>query len=283
MRKSIIKFLTCPVCRSNFVVVIHKETKEKILEGELKCQRCDREFYIKNEIAYFTPCIKKQFEKDARKLRKVTTKQEIPKKWRCYFSRQELVALKKEWQWMLSSIKKNKKAIHLDFATGTGRFLRNIVSKTKGEIVALDNGCGTCQELQYFLKRIKKYSRVSIVCADARSMPFKNSAFDNVSSWHGLDESKMIQAIKEAKRVLKKEGYFVASGVHYLKGSKSFLRAQKHHINFLTKEIAVKALKKIGFRNIQHKVFFEGQWNEKESYLPIFNDFYSVYGIRAKK
>jgi SAM-dependent methyltransferase len=253
-----------------------------VIEGELKCKKCGRKFYIRDGIVCFASCNKKQFERDARKLRKTTIEQEIPKKWMRFFSKPELAALKKEWNFLLSVVKKNKSAIHLDFATGTGRFLRNIIPKTKGEIVALDNGFGTCQELQYFLKKIKKYNKVSIICADARKMPFRNEVFNSVSSWHGLDEPKMEDAVKELKRVLKKEGYFAASGIHYQRGSKSFLRAKKHGIGFLTKEMTMQTLRTADFRKIEYKVFYKGCWNEKGDYLPVFNDLYSTYAIKVK-
>lgn len=282
MQISIINHLACPVCHGDFLLLIHQKTKERVIEGKLKCKRCHKSFYIKNDIALFIPSGEKQ-TKGLKKLRRITLKQEIPKTWLKHFSKKELAALYKERNWILSSIKKGKNTIHLDFATGTGRFLRNIVSRTKGEIVAFDNGYGTCLELQYFLKKTRKYNRVSIVCADARKMPFKNGVFNSVSTWHGLDEPKMEKAIKEAKRVLKKGGYFAVSGVHYQKESKSFSRAKKHGIRFLTKEIIMKTLRNIGFRKIEHRTFFEGRWNEKGDYLPIFNDFYSTYAVRAKK
>lgn len=182
MRLNILNHLICLSCQGSFLFSIQKKTKERIIECELECKKCGRKFYIKNEIAYFVPCSEKLFKRDAWQLRKITVEQEISKKWLRHFSKPELAALKKEWGFLLLVVKKNKSAVHLDFATGTGRFLRNIVQKTKGEIIALDNGYGTCQELQYFLKKIKKYSRVSIVCADAREMPFKNEVFDSVTS-----------------------------------------------------------------------------------------------------
>ncbi|MEM4204190.1 MAG: methyltransferase domain-containing protein [Candidatus Methanomethylicaceae archaeon] len=282
MKTSIIKYLACPVCHSDFLLLIHQKTKERVIEGKLKCKRCHKSFYIKNAIALFIPSGEKQ-TKNLKKLRRITLKQEIPKTWLKHFSKKEFAALYKEWGWILSSIKKGKNTIHLDFATGTGRFLRNIASKTKGEIVALEYNYPTCLELQYFLKRIKKHNRVSIVCADARKMPLKNGVFNSVSTWHGLDEPKMEKAIKEAKRVLKDGGYLVASGIHYQKESKSFSRAKKHGIRFLTKEMIMKTLRDIGFSKIEHRTFFEGRWNEKGDYLPIFNDFYSTYAVRAKK
>jgi len=199
-----------------------------------------------------------------------------------FYSKLEIKALKKEWAWMLSVIKKNKNAIHLDFATGTGRFLRNVVPKTKGEIIALDNGYGTCQELQYFLKKIKQYSQVSIVCADAREMPFRDEAFNSVSSWHGLDGPKMKNAIKEAKRTLKSGGYLAIAGDHYQKEAKSFLVAKKHGINLITKEEVIGIFRKSRFNKIEQKIFFEGCTDKNDFPLPA-GDFYSMYAVRARK
>jgi len=244
---------------------------------------CNKKFLIKDGIACFISSYKKPTRTKGRNLRKITLNQEIPKKWMNFFSKEEFTALKKEWQWILSLIEKNKEVIHLDFTTGTGRFLRNIVSTVKGEIVALERDYPTCLELQYFLKKINRYGRTSIVCADVRNMPFKNEIFDSISSWHGLDEPKMNKALKEVRRVLKKGGYFVASGLHYRNGSKSFLRAKKHNISFLTKEMVVSALKTSGFRNVEHKIFFEGQWNEKGDYLPVLNDWYISYTVRCQR
>lgn len=282
MRMTILNHLACPICLGDFLISTRKRTKERIIEGELKCKKCYRRFSIKNGIAYFIPKPRKQ-ALDVKKARKITIEQEIPKTWIERFSKKELTALHKEWNWMLSAIKKGENTIHLDFATGTGRFLRNIVSKTKGEIIALDFGYSTCQELVYFLKRIKKYKRVSIICADARKMPFKDDVFDSISSWHGLDEPEMEEAIEETKRILKTGGYFTASGIHYPKGSKSFLRAKKHGIRFITKEAIMLSMKKVNFRKVKHKIFFKGQWSEKGDYLPIFNDLYSIYGVIAEK
>lgn len=283
MEINIINHFECPVCHGNLTPLIRRKTKERILEGELRCKKCSKKFYIKDSIACFVSPLKKLTIKNIQKLRKITIEQEIPETWKRLFSRQEIVALKKEWGWMLSVIKKKKSALHLDFATGTGRFFRNVISKTKGEIIVLERDYPTCLELQYFLKKIKKYNRVSIVCADARKMPFKDGVFDSITSWHGLDEPKMRKTIKETRRILKKGAYFTTSGVHYQRGSKSFSIAKKHNIQFITKEAIARALKETGFRKIEYKTFFQGKWNEKESYLPVFGDFYSTYVIKVKK
>lgn len=283
MRISISNYFVCPICHIKPSLLIHKKTTERIIEGELRCEKCGRKFYIRNEILCFASCNKKQFERDIQKLRKTTIKQEIPKKWMQLYSKKEKGALKKEWQWMLRAIEKSKNAIHLDFATGTGRFLREIVSKTKGEIVAIDNGYGACQELQYFLKKIRKYSRVSIICVDARQMPFKDETFNSISSWYGIEELKMENSVKESKRVLKKGGIFMTSATHYPIKSKSFLLAKKHGIRLITKEELFKIFKKNFFCQIEQKIFFKGYGGKKDFPIPVTGDFYLMYAIKAKK
>lgn len=291
MRKNIARFLTCPICHSSLVVLAHKSIKDRIIKGELLCKQCEKRFDIKNEISCFVSIRKptaKATSQENQGVAQVSLGNKIfsevlPKEWKQLFSKKEFSALQKEWNWMLSVIKRGSDSIHLDFATGTGMFLRKLVFKIKGDVVALEHDYSTCRNLQYFLKRIGKHSKVSIVCADARNMPFGDGVFDSISSWHGLDESRMEEAIKEANRVLKIGGYFVASGIHYLQGSRSFQRAQKHHINFLTKEKIIRALREAGFRNIEHKVFFKGRWLEKGDYLPVFNDQYISYAIRGQK
>ena len=75
----------------------------------------------------------------------------------------------------------------------------------------------------------------------------------------------------------------MASGVHYLKGSKSSLLAKKHDIRFITKQAIMQTLRKVRFQRVKYQTFFHGKWNEKGSYLPVFGDFYSTYAIKVKK
>jgi uncharacterized protein YbaR (Trm112 family)/ubiquinone/menaquinone biosynthesis C-methylase UbiE len=280
---AVLNLLACPVCHTTLVLRKQKRIGVRIISGNLYCDTCGKTFPIKNGIVCFTASHEKLERKKLKQLRQTTILQELTNRWQHLYSPRELRALKKEWNWMLTTICKEKNTIHLDFATGTGRFLRFISSYTNGELVALEHDYATCTELLYFLKKIKKYDHISIVCADACAMPFVNNAFNSVSSWHGLDEPFIQGAIQESQRVLKKHGYFIGSGIHYQKKLKSFILAKKTSILFTTKESILRFLKTAKFYSVVHKIFFVGQWNEKEDYLPIYGDFYSVYGIKAKK
>lgn len=80
MRTNILSHLVYPKCQTEFLFSVIKKTKERIVEGELKCKKCGTRFYIKDEVAYFVPCGKKQFEKDVQGSRKITIEQERYKK-----------------------------------------------------------------------------------------------------------------------------------------------------------------------------------------------------------
>lgn len=283
MRKKIISFLACPKCQGSLELEEKKETKERVMEGKLWCDRCSVSFFIKNGVGYFLPSKAKSMKQSSEMVEKLFMRQEVQETWKRLFSKEELSSLEKEWRWMLSDIKKTSGSAHIDFATGTGRFLRSVISETKGEIVTLDLDYSTCVGLQNFLKKIKKYKRVSIICTDARLMPFRKNVFDNASSWHGLDEPHIGSAIRETRRVLKRDGVFVVSGTEYKKKSKSFIRAKKEKIDFLSKIEAERIFKNVGFRNVISREFFKGRWDERGSYLPIYGEEYMTYVVQARK
>ncbi len=83
-------------------------------------------------------------------------------------------------------------------------------------------------------------------------MPLAGDSIDSISTWSGLDEPKVIKAIDEAKRVLKKD------------------KSQQY-------------FKKLGFRDIDYKIFFEGKWTSGKDFLPIKGDYYASYAVTGKK
>src|SRR3990167_4389823 len=109
MKINILNYLACPTCHGALVCLVNKKSEERMLSGELKCRTCNKKFYVKNSIACFVSACKKPTKKVIQKLRKTTVEQEIPKKWMRLYSRQEIGALKKEWDWMLSIIKKGER------------------------------------------------------------------------------------------------------------------------------------------------------------------------------
>lgn len=284
MRLKVIKILQCPKCGSELSIIkIERLLRDRMVEGDLLCPYCKNKFPVVNEIICFVPRELKKTQNDIEKEKKKIFKRDFDDTWKEGFSKEELKALKSEWNWMIERLNIKESKIHLDWATGTGRFLRNITKIGEGEKIALDKGYGDCLGLKELLKKLHRYKLVSIICADARKLPFKDNSVDTISSWHGLDERKMEDAIRESKRILKRNGKIALTGIFYKEKSKSFQRAIKWKINFAKEGFIFRLFKKLGFKNIEYRVFFEGVWKEKNSYLPVYGDWYAVYGIYGEK
>jgi len=284
MKQNIISILRCPKCGGPLSLEITKKFRDRIHAGKLNCKNCGAVFAIIDDLVCFkTPSSKDKNKKKIKKMEECFLKQELKGKWLKYYTKQEKLSLKDEWAWMIDNLNIKKSKIHLDWATGTGRFLRNILSKTKGQIVILDTDYPSCVGLSMFLKKLGKYSHVTIIFGDARNMPFLSDSIGSVSSWHGLDEPKINKSINESKRVLKKNGLFSTAGMFYENDSRSLKIAKKWKIEFVKKDKAYKYFKKIGFRNIKYKTFFKGKWLERKSFLPCPMDYYTTYGIAGRK
>lgn len=284
MKQKLLSIIACPKCKSPISLLEGKKLKDRIQNGKLSCNKCNASFEIIDEIACFRSITKKdRTEKQIRKIQDLFILQEVEKKWLKHFTKQELLSLKNEWDWMIDAFNIEKSKIHLDWATGTGRFLRNILNVVKGETIVLEVDYPTCVGLKTLLKKINKYSKVTIICGDARSMPLVSSSVDSVSSWHGLDEPKISKAINESKRILKPNKTLSMVGLFYESGSKSLSLAKKHRIEFAEENKIRQYFRKLRFKNTRYKIFFQGKWLDRHSFLPRFGDHYASYAISGKK
>lgn len=284
MKQKLISIIVCPKCNSSLVLQVSNMTRDRIHNGKLLCKKCNSIFKIIDDIICFNPITQKDKNKaKSRKMRDIFLEQEFKKDWINRFSKEEFATVKNEWKWIISNLNLKKSKVHLDWATGTGRFLRNILNIIKGEIITLETDYATCIGSKTLLKKLKKYSKITIICSDARNIPFRNNSIDSISSWHGLDEPKMDKVINESKRVLKKGKRLVLTGVFYEKGSRSLKLAIKWKIKFASKNKIHQYFRKLDFKDIRYKIFFKAKWSENKSFLPRFRDYYSSYAISGRK
>jgi ubiquinone/menaquinone biosynthesis C-methylase UbiE/uncharacterized protein YbaR (Trm112 family) len=284
MKQIINKILKCPNCKSNLKIIPLNKVRDRLNNGKLLCKKCNDSFRIIDSIV----CFKQVTEKDknnkiTQKMQKMFHNQELKKEWTKKNTNKELIELNKEWQWMIKKSNIVRSRIHLDWACGTGRFLRNIFDIVKGDILVMDNDYQTCVGLKTFLKTIKKYSNVTIIYCDANNMGIANNSIDSVSTWHGLDEPDVKFAINESYRILKKNKTLVASGIFFKKQSKSFQIAKKWKINFAKENEAEKYFNKVNFKGINYKTFYKGKWANKGDFLPHYGDEYTCYAIGGTK
>ncbi len=283
MKEKIIPILICPKCGGSLCLKIEKKSGDRINEGDLNCNKCNASFKIIDDIICFKSIQKKNLDKKIKRIREMFFSQELNKDWLKHFDKKEQSALEKEWKWMMDKLNLENSKIHLDWATGTGRFLRNVLNLIKGEIITLETDYATCLGLRDFLKKIKEYSKITIIYGDARNIPLADNSVDSVSSWHGIDESKINKALDEAERVLKKDGVLAVSGLFFEDNSRSLKIALQEKIEFAKKDKTQQYFKRSGFKDVNSKVFFEGKWTSDKDFLPKKDDYYTSYGVAGRK
>lgn len=103
--------------------------------------------------------------------------------------------------------------LHLDIATGTGRFISQVMENAPMRTTCLDLSPFYLQEARAALA---KHKDVKFVEAAAESMPFPDASFDSISCvymFHELPHEVRVQVVAEFNRVLKPGGkvFFVDS------------------------------------------------------------------------
>lgn len=282
MKKKILPLLICLNCSGSLGLTVNKEVGNRIKFGRLKCKACNASYQIVGDIACFQTDIRKKLSYDYEWLSEAAIDREVHNKWLKYFNQRELESLQNEWQWMIKNGNLKESRVHLDWASGTGRFLKNI-KKYNGNIIALERDYVACFVLKNVLKKTKIYSGTSIICGDARNMPLASGVVDSVSSWSGLDEPKIGKALNESKRVLRKGKTLVISGLSFADNSKSLRIALKEKMHFAKSEAAYHYIDKIGFKKIKREIFYTGKWTSSNDFIPKKGDRYAMYGLAGKK
>lgn len=148
-------------------------------------------------------------------------------------------------------IKRQKLHDILDVGCGTGRLVEYLNSYGFGA-----KGCDLYDQA---LKIAKKINRINtIVKSDATKLPFKNNSFDlvtGISLMEHLSKKGGILFIKEARRILKRNGYIFLitpnfnSPLRFILRKKWFGYSDPTHITFFTPLSLAKLLKDYGFYN----------------------------------
>lgn len=143
----------------------------------------------------------------------------------------------------------------LDVGCGTGRLVRYLNQKGF-------RAFGTDIE-DWALKYARKINKRGVILkAGATKLPFESKSLDLVSCLsvvEHLSKKDGVIFIKEAKRVLKKNGFIFlitpnfASPMRYILGKKWFGYSDPTHIYFYKPGSLEKILKKNGFKNIRFK------------------------------
>jgi len=106
-----------------------------------------------------------------------------------------------ELKYFLELIDKKPKEKVLELGCSSGFLTEHL-----GSVTAIDTSDGMLD-----ITRGKNPS-AKCIHADMFEMPFKNNSFDKVVTmrvWNHLDKNDLIRAIRESKRILKKNGYLI--------------------------------------------------------------------------
>jgi len=235
MIKKVLNILVCPKCKNK--LNLRENKKDKFLF----CSKCKKKYYILNGIiifkagVYVNPVVRPRnfsLKELKRKIREGKSKKyfgdfvrrRAEKDTSKYFPRK---IENKIFEELLKLSKVRKSKIHLDWATGAGRFVRYVLRKTKRAFfVTLDLDIRECSALRKYIDEKTSFgNRVLIICGDSKEMPFKSCSFDSLTSYAGLDEQvESERAVRESIRILKKSKVFALSGA--LEG-KSFRKLSK--------------------------------------------------------
>jgi ubiquinone/menaquinone biosynthesis C-methylase UbiE len=172
----------------------------------------------------------------------------------------------------------------LDWPTGGGYCLTYLMNQVAaGTLVAgLDINFGSLARSKIYFDEYGLSDNMLFVVADARNMPFKDNVFQSVTACGGTVEIENAYAgFKETFRVLQDDGWFGVSGDQYKENSPSMRIAERLGLNPLaTKDKLQAAMERIGVRNFQYEVLFEGYdvddiWPDEERCpLPARGDWY---------
>ena len=106
-----------------------------------------------------------------------------------------------ELRYFLELIEKKNREKVLELGCSSG-----FLTKHLGKVTAIDTSADMLKITQ------QKNPLAKCVYADMFELPFKNKSFDKVVTmrvWNHLNEKDLRRAIREAKRVLKKNGYLI--------------------------------------------------------------------------
>ena len=206
MKFTLIPFLVCPTCRGELKEKIKKKTKNEIIDGMLKCQKCHEKFPITHGIPRFVVDETKNF---------VKTEDAFSAKWRTYhksYHEKKWFNFQRNWylerfQWKTLSIfnkfLKTRKFI-LDAGTGLGNSAKYHSTNKNSFVFALD----ASESIDFAYKKYGDEQNIHFIQADLRKLPFKKRFFDYIFSDQVLHHTKNTRtSFKYLTQFLQSKGF----------------------------------------------------------------------------
>lgn len=208
MRKKILPYLVCPVCKSNFSMDVEQTDGEHIEEGRLICKNdaCGKIFKISKGVPRLV--VEQEMDSNAKQ-----TSESFNVKWKWHprfgFGGSSTESHYKwyyeKYHWTKSGFESflSARRLILDAGCGTGHDVALYASMTKGEVFGIDASGSV--DLAY--QNIKSIENAHIIQADILNLPFKEGIFYFITSegvLHHTPSTKL--ALKSLVKCLHKEG-----------------------------------------------------------------------------
>lgn len=205
MKQSLLAYLACPVCHTEFTIKNVKKTKNEISAGILVCPNRHK-FAITSGVPRFVVDTTKDF---------VKTEEAFSAKWRHHHENhhaKDWIAFQTKWfleryEWKtiekFNAFLKTKTKI-LDAGTGIGNSAKILSANPNAEVFALD----ASQSIDFAYKKYGKLPNVNFLQADLRQLPFKREFFDYIYSDQVLHHTKNTgTSFKYLTKFLKENGH----------------------------------------------------------------------------
>ncbi|MBN2520564.1 MAG: methyltransferase domain-containing protein [Bacteroidales bacterium] len=169
----------------------------------------------------------------------------------------------------------------LDIGCGTGNQTLHLAQEINGKIIALDNYKPFLDILYEEAKKLQLESKIKCQVGDMFKLDFKNETFDIIWSEGAVYQYGLMNALKNWKKFIKPNGYFVLSEFNWLDKN-----PPKEVNDYFTQEApdacSIDETKKIiinsGYELLNHFIIPEQDWhnfyNSLEKQLEIFREKY---------
>lgn len=166
-------------------------------------------------------------------------------------------------QWALEKVKVKESAVILDIGCGGGKTIQLLSKRnTSGKIVGIDYSEQAVKDSIRANKQDVEKGKVNILQASVTDMPFSNNTFDIITAfqthyfWPDLEKG-----VKEAFRVLKKDGHFLIIAELY--------KINYHMQTYKTREELEQLFIKTGFNSIKFYEQNNAKWLCAEGFKTI--------------
>ncbi len=165
MKRSALRFLVCPACRSEVELSVHAERGPEILEGVLSCRDCRANYPIRRGVARFVGdgAYAASFGRQWNWFRTVQLDS-------CSGTDESARTLRATTGWTVTDYRGR---LVLDAGVGAGRFA-DVVAREGGEVVGID----LTDAIDAAYANIGAHAGVHLVQADIFAMPFREATFD---------------------------------------------------------------------------------------------------------